>query len=103
MRKKGAPVTSVSSQKPATGGTGTGVGPSAETIRCSRPTSWAEAMTECNGGRGSAHPPPAASGTLKGRVERPPAVSSKAGGGGPPAAVFPEQGGALFGPVTPGA
>ena len=81
MTKNGAPLTDSSSQWPATTGTGTSVGASADMIRASRPTSCAEASTECSGGRRSAHLVPPASATQNVRFERPPAIRSKRSGG----------------------
>src|SRR4051794_38754008 len=66
---------------PGVGATGTSVGASAEMIRCSRPTSCADARTELSGGRRSAQRRPASSVTLNVRFERPPAISSKVSGG----------------------
>ncbi len=49
--RTGAPVTDSSSQKPTTGGTGTGVPASAVTTLTSRPMSWAEPSRAPSGGR----------------------------------------------------
>src|SRR3954467_616776 len=73
------------------GGTGTGVGPRAEMIRCSRPMSWAVGRMLPSGGRRRHHEPPAASSTRNVRFERPPATRSKRNGGRTPSTCCSNQ------------